>query len=347
MKKSINYIGALLLLIGVVSCTEEELVTISPNPQGPTLVSPTSGTSWALTEDQTAEMINFEFTPADYGFRAAVTYTVQMDVMGNNFENPVDVISANTSPARLSRGDLNQKLLQMGLLPEQAESVEFRLKSSVNPAISDTFSGMVNVEVIPFAVQLQYPRLYLPGDYQGWNPANENTIIYSVNSDNRYEGYIHVLGGSGEFKINEGPNWDVNYGDDGANGTLDQNGANINVGSTFGTFLLRVNMDEKTFQVGPARSWGIVGDATPGGWNADTPLEFNAEDNVLLLTTDLKAGLLKFRANNSWDFNYGENNGDGILQAGGSDIPVTEAGNYTIVMDWKVPGVVSYTITKN
>jgi hypothetical protein len=347
MKKSINYIGVLLLLLGVVSCAEEELVTISPNPQEPTLVSPTSGTSWTFSEEQTAEMLNFEFTPADYGFRAAVSYTVQMDLMGNNFETPVDVIASTSSPARLTVGDLNQKLLQMGLQPEQSESVEFRLKSSVNPGVEDMFSGMVNMQVVPFAVQLQFPRLYLPGDYQGWNPANENTIIYSENSDNMYEGYIHVLGGNGEFKINEGPNWDVNYGDNGANGTLDQNGDNINVGSVFGTFLLRVNMDEKTYQVGPPRKWGIVGDATPGGWDADTPMEFDADENVLVITTDLSVGLFKFRANNSWDFNYGENDGDGVLQSGGSDIPVAEAGNYTITMDWKVPGVITYTITKN
>ena len=65
----------------------------------------------------------------------------------------------------------------------------------------------------------------------------------------------------------------------------------------------------------------------------------------MTITTDLKAGKFKFRANKNWDFNYGGSNGE--LTAGGADIDVATEGNYTITLNFNVPGEVSYTLTKN
>jgi hypothetical protein len=64
------------------ACAEEELVTIRNNPEAPVLLSPTSGATLTLDPEQSDEMIQFEFTPADFGFQAAVTYTVQMALKG-------------------------------------------------------------------------------------------------------------------------------------------------------------------------------------------------------------------------------------------------------------------------
>ena len=74
-------------------------------------------------------------------------------------------------------------------------------------------------------------------------------------------------------------------------------------------------------------------------------MNFNKDLNVLTITADLKAGEMKFRANQNWDFNYGGSNGD--LEAGGDNIPVAEAGNYTVTLNFNEPGEVTYTLTKN
>ncbi len=47
----------------------------------------------------------------------------------------------------------------------------------------------------------------------------------------------------------------------------------------------------------------------------------------------LTDGEIKFRLNNDWETNYGDNGADGTLESGGSNIPVT-AGNYKIVVDF-------------
>ncbi len=336
-----------MILIGMAAaCTEEEIVTISATPDAPVLLSPTSGATLNLDQENADEVINFEFTPADFGFQAAVTYTVQMALEGN-FEEVTDVVNSFGSPAIIRVADFNERLIQKGLTPNDAENVVFRVRASVNPNVENRYSESVALQVIAFAAELQFPRVYLPGDYQGWDPTNENTIIYSENSDGVYEGFVHILGGSGEFKVNETPGWEVNYGDNGPDGTLDPDGANLNVGDTFGTFRLKVDLNDMSYEIGTRRVWGIVGDATPGGWDTDTPLEFDSQENVLTLTVELNAGEMKFRANNDWGFNYGDDGTNGVLDADGANIVVSEAGAYTIVMDWKVPGQISYTLEKN
>ena len=65
-----------------------------------------------------------------------------------------------------------------------------------------------------------------------------------------------------------------------------------------------------------------------------------------LITIDLTVGKMKFRANDGWDLNLGDTNADGTLVLGGTDIDVTEAGNYTISLILNPSGY-TYTLKKN
>jgi starch-binding outer membrane protein SusE/F len=337
-----------LSLLFAWACAEHvEDVVISANPDAPTMTSPASGSTMVLTEENAGERLRFTFDPADFGYSAAVTYTLQMDAVGNDFENPADIASANATTIEVPQSELNQRLIGRGFSPDEEAEMEFRVRATVGPAVAAEYSEPVTVIVTPYLAALTYPRLGVPGDYQGWSPGNPNTIIYSVNADDVYEGFVHILGGSGEFKVIDGTEWgDPDFGDAG-NGNLSEGGANLSISEPFGTFRLTINLNDMTYNIGTRRRWGIVGDATPGGWDTDTPMGFDADQNVLTITTDLAAGEFKFRADNNWDHNYGDDGGDGILNAGGPNIQIEEAGNYTITMDWKVPGEISYTVTKN
>ena len=78
-------------------------------------------------------------------------------------------------------------------------------------------------------------------------------------------------------------------------------------------------------------SIGVIGDATPGGWDSDTDMTPDASEvGLLTLTMDLTDGNAKFRANDDWPWNWGA--GDfpsGVGTQDGPNIPVT-AGTYTI-----------------
>jgi hypothetical protein len=65
-----------------------------------------------------------------------------------------------------------------------------------------------------------------------------------------------------------------------------------------------------------------------------------------LITTNLIVGKMKFRANDGWNINLGDTNADGTLDLGGTDIDVTEAGNFTIRLILNPSGY-TYTLKKN
>lgn len=64
------------------------------------------------------------------------------------------------------------------------------------------------------------PKLYVPGAYQGWDPANAATI---TDDDNNgvFIGIVEITGEDFNFKFNSQANWDgPNYGTGETNGTL-------------------------------------------------------------------------------------------------------------------------------
>lgn len=78
--------------------------------------------------------------------------------------------------------------------------------------------------------------------------------------------------------------------------------------------------------------WGVVGDATPNGWDGpDIPFYQTGESDVFVAYAALNDGEIKFRADNSWDLNYGGENGQ--LVQDGPNIAVT-AGKYKITIDF-------------
>ncbi|BFM43312.1 hypothetical protein CFS9_19530 [Flavobacterium sp. CFS9] len=92
-------------------------------------------------------------------------------------------------------------------------------------------------------------------------------------------------------------------------------------------------------------NWGIIGSATPNGWNdPDTNLDYDLSTKKYSYVGPLTVGEIKFRLDDSWGTNFGDDGNDLTLDAGGANIPITVAGNYTIVIDFTAK---TYTIKKN
>jgi hypothetical protein len=90
--------------------------------------------------------------------------------------------------------------------------------------------------------------------------------------------------------------------------------------------------------------WGIIGDATPSGWDADTDLVYDLSTKKYTYDGALKVGEYKFRKDNDWTVNYGDKTGDLILDTeNDNNIKLKTAGNYLITVDFKAK---TYTIVK-
>lgn len=175
-----------------------------------------------------------------------------------------------------------------------------------------------------------YPLLYVPGNYQStaWTPSDATTVLASPNADGNFEGYLYFPAAT-EFKFTTGPNWDENYGDTGADGTLESGGDNIKVADA-GFYKLNVNINAKTFTI-LKTDWGLIGSATPDGWNSDQNMTYDPTDRSWNITLNLIGGQeVKFRANDGWDLNYGDTGANALLEAGGDNIKIPSDGLYVI-----------------
>jgi hypothetical protein len=102
-----------------------------------------------------------------------------------------------------------------------------------------------------------------------------------------------------------------------------------------------VDLDALNSSLGSQSDWGLVGSATPNGWNGPDVEMYQTGPQEFSIYTELVSGELKFRFNEDWGNNFGDNGNDGTLEAGGANIPIS-TGTYFIVMDL---GSGTYTIS--
>ncbi len=152
--------------------------------------------------------------------------------------------------------------------------------------------------------------------------------------DNGDGTFTVILGLSdGEVKFRADDDWAVNWGAaDFPSGIGTQNGANIPV--TKGIYRIDFNPTTGAYSFAPANI-GIIGDATPTGWDSDTDLTEDAATAGLVTISGftLNTGGAKFRANDDWTFNWGADSfPTGTGTQDGPNIPV-QAGTYTITFN--------------
>lgn len=328
----------------LASCQKAEVGPVLQDPTAPVLTAPGAGVSLTFTEATAKELVTFTWSAAaNYGFVAAVTYKVQISMPGDNFATPSSIITTSALTATITYGDLNNILMAAELAPGVSSEIQVRIGASVSDFVTSSYSNVVTLSINPYRVIVNYPKLYVPGSYQGWAP-DKAPVVSSVQSDGKYEGYIYFADAAANFKFTDGPSWDKNWGDDGADGTLNPGGANI-VAAEAGYYKINVDIPKLTYTV-VKTTWAIIGTATAGGWDTETKMTFDPAAGTWSVTGNLNAGDLKFRANNAWDINFGDNKTNLSLEYGGANIPIAAAGNYTVVLDLRNP-IYTYVITKH
>jgi hypothetical protein len=337
----------LVATLFLASCEKDEDRAVM---QPASALSLTSSTNTAvLTQDKaTAKAVTYTWSPVDYGFQAAVKYTLQFDKKGGDFTNPIEFDANNATSLTLTVAELNSVLIRLKVSPGSAGNIDSRVKASPGGVAAPTLSSVSTLTGTPYLVFIQYPSLYVPGSYQGWAPEKA-PFVASVNNNKVYEGYINFATAGAEFKIANAPSWDKgDYGSDpnGAPGSLiATNSQNIKV---VDAGYHRLNVDLNTLKYTLTKTtWAVIGAATPGGWDKETPMVFDPVKQVWTITLPLKADELKFRANNAWDIDMGDNEPDGAPDYGGKNIKVSAAGTYTVTLDLsKGAGNYNYSIEK-
>ncbi|QCR23114.1 SusE domain-containing protein [Pontibacter sp. SGAir0037] len=321
--KNIGILGLLLFLFSACEKDEDRIIARAEGVAASLAAS--ENTLILQKENAEEEAISFTWNKADFGFNAALTNTLQFAVAGTNFASPREVVlPANTLSREYSVINFNALLLAMNLPTGTNSEVQVRLKSEIanSEAIAPVYSNAVNLTVNPYPL---ISFMYVPGAYQGWNPATADSLI-SPTSNGIYSGVISFPAGSTEFKITPAKSWDNAYGDAGGGAVSTAAGDNLKVPAA-GTYRLTLNTNDNTFTA-DRYSWGVIGDATPGGWDTDTDMAYNNGTQTWSVTVNLVPGSIKFRLNDDWGTNYGGSNGN--LANAGDNISVASAGTYKI-----------------
>ena len=194
------------------------------------------------------------------------------------------------------------------------------------------------------------PGDYVAASYPGstfadWSPDKSPQVKSTVTAPDNLEGYVYMSKTANQWKFATQLNWDgPNYGD-GGSGTLDPNGGNFT--SPAGYYKINVNAAAAPMTyTAVATVWGVIGDASPNGWNDETALTYNPALTVWTGGMNLTVAAMKFRANHSWDYNYGSDLADGTLSAGGANIPVSLAADYAITLDLSHPNAYTYSVNR-
>lgn len=349
MKNIFKSILALSLVFSFTSCEDEQDLLFS-QPEGEfKILSPVSGEGVVLNADTPLNPgLSMTWEDAQYGSPTEITYTIQVDKSGDEFDTPIDVVSTTNTYATISSDALNSAAVAAGLTPFTQGGLEVRLRSTVgSTGVQEQFSDVISYLVTPYSTEL--PQLAVPGNHQGWNPPTAPRIASSAFGETDYEGYVWLDGG---FKF-VGPdaagnyNWgNTDWGDDGSFSDVLAESGESDCTATAGFYRLKVNTSALTYSVAPV-SWGIIGAATPTGWDSDTDLVYNPSTRKLeIASIALTPGGFKFRGNNAWGngFDLGTVNADGYLVDGGDLTFEGPAGNYKVILDMSNPRKYTYEL---
>lgn len=372
MNKIKSLLSIIAILLVAVSCEEETYDPVINYGDGPVLTSSeTGGETFLLTEeDADNELFSFSWTEADFGFPAAITYSLEIDDAGNGFSGASDIVSSSDMNYSMTVGELNSLLTTLEYPTGTETSLEIRVKASVSEYADALYSEAFNFNVITYSVKL--PPIYLLGDATdaGWD--NNTTLEAPYMSSGKYGIAAHLKADLYYKFIKTQGQWAPMWGTDDAATTTggnlvyrptedDTDPPSIPSPSVEGDYRIDVDITNLTYSVYPIPDViYLVGGATTVGWDPSNGLAFTKDGiGKYSLVTDLSTGNggMKIMATNSGDWapQWGsDGNGSSLLgklsyRPGDADPDPAEipepssAGTYKIEVDFSA---YTYKITK-
>jgi hypothetical protein len=206
MKTLRNLFAFLALALVFASCEDDAEKAILNTMVASNELKLPSSTAYVLSlENKDNVMETFEWTAPDFGFPAAISYELQVDVGGNNFANAQEIASGTTLSAPVNVGAFNDVLLGLGLTPEEAADVELRVVSTISDKVPAVVSTTKTITVTPYATT--FPSIYGMGAaLKGWGPWPDNAVELSSSAFKKYETIAYFTNGEA-FRFFEQLDW--------------------------------------------------------------------------------------------------------------------------------------------
>lgn len=217
-----------------------------------------------------------------------------------------------------------------------------------NLKITYQSGGQTVTKTHPITFEESNPQMFVVGGSTGagWEPTNAVAMtLYGEDSKTTFETFEYLTADGGFKFLPTNVDWTGGYGLGDTPGTIsqDEEAGNLTVPIN-GFYRIRMDAENLTYET-LKLSIGVIGDATPGGWDSDTDMTFEGGKGTYVwkVSLNLKVGKIKFRANDDWAINFGGTPNE--ITQGGADIEVASAGLYDLTLDL-TPGAYTAKIEK-
>lgn len=374
--KTLKYMSLLALAAGITACSQYE----EPNPQVPVTSQPeeflpgTNGVSltpskYVAADEETGELktinivsyedLGFDIPMANISLEEAelpsgYTLSYVMYAADNeNYEGEITVPTTVKDGVIYVSPEALQAVHDTFVGAIVADDMELWVRYAVyasNSNVTNVRLGSADTWFAPtkFIITPQPAKiecLYTPGNSNGWNQsASQKLGTYQTNDKWTefvdYQGFAYL---DGPFKFTSALDWKgINFGAGDEPGVLSTDDGAGNLTSPItGLQYLSVNISTLTWK-DPVEitSAGLIGTATPGGWDAQTNLTPSSNGLTWTGTVAMTGGEWKIRFNDNWDINLGGAT-DNLVFDGGN-IMLDEGGTYNITLNLST---LPYTIT--
>lgn len=278
------------------------------------------------TPAEELQLLSWEPARLEYG--EAITYNVYVSYGDGEL---IEVATGLTERACTKTVDeWNELIVAAGAPEAQAADVKFTVTAFSGTYPDGVPSAPLTIKVTTY--KATYPAYLVIG-------GTDKKIPHSTSTKGLFDCYVN-LEANATFKFID-QDTQAEYGSDDVASSTDSNGNTVISGTVGGNgsitvpaglYRISVNIKFNTIQIVKIESMGIIGAATPSGWDAELPMAYDAATNTYsVVTTMTKDGEYKFRANNNWSFAI-DKNGD-FRDGGDNSVFEKETGEYKLVLD--------------
>lgn len=284
MRNLYKYLLAIpaLLSLFMVSCDDDMSTTemlADEEISAPIILNPTADQEFVLTKENEAQPIKIKWDKADYGVSLKTNYSIEIDAIDGDYSAPLSIGTSNIDSLIITQADLNKKVLELGLTPNEQGEVNLRVVAKVTDAIAVKYSPIVKIKITPYSTK--FKSIYMIGAaLNGWDPAKAVEVASTGEVKKFYTIAKFDASGDANFRFYSDTNWGAslggydlftNYPGDLLEETGDGD-KNFRFIGTSGWYKLSVDVATGSIEMTSTEEplLYLTGDATHG-WNWDAP----------------------------------------------------------------------------
>lgn len=216
MKKIYQLFFVLVAFMAILSsCSEdfEQVKITDPEDVGaPLITEPTAGDVFTLSLDDKNEVaMVIRWDRPDFDVDVKIDFSVDIDLKGGDFSSPVNLALTTDDTLAVTHGELNTKLLELGLKVDQEDEIDIRIMSTLNYQVPSDYSEVVSVSVTPYSTI--FPSIYMIGaGVGGWDTGLAVEVAATDELGKYYTKAYFDSDGDANFRFFTAPDWGSSLG---------------------------------------------------------------------------------------------------------------------------------------